>query len=189
MILTNDHLVLAFDTLINYFYNDHQIIEMKDTDLNFPIFLTWNYNNKLRGCLGTFNSLNLISGIKQYTLLSAFKDKRFYPIDANLFSGLSCSISVLFNFTNQSNWNEFKIGKHGIKIEFYDNNLVYSAVYLPNVLTDQNWNKIQSITSLIRKSGYSGKIDDKLLNKIKLQTFESEYKSLDYKDYLFLVNR
>lgn len=189
MILNDNHLILAFDTLINHFDINHQVIHLGDCHINYPIFLTWNFNQRLRGCLGTFNSLNLLKGIKQYSLLSALKDKRFKPIDYSILPGLSCAISVLFNFTSQSNWNEFTIGKHGIKINFLVDHINYNAVYLPNVLTDQNWNKIQSITSLVRKSGYEGNIDEYLLNKIKLQTFESEYRSLSYPDYLFLVNR
>eukprot|EP00694_Reclinomonas_americana_P001305 EC785570.1.p2 GENE.EC785570.1~~EC785570.1.p2 ORF type:complete len:122 (+),score=12.95 EC785570.1:26-391(+) len=36
---------------------------------------------ELRGCIGTFSPLPLGEGLRQYTVQSAFRDRRFYPIE------------------------------------------------------------------------------------------------------------
>lgn len=189
MIIEDKHLILCFDSLINYYDNDHKLTNINnDNNEKYPLFVTWNHNSRLRGCIGTFKSIELVKGLRQYSLISALEDKRFDPINLRILNGLSVSISILHNFQKKQDCFDFKIGLEGIKINFYHNNHHYQSTFLPNVLTEQNWTKEQSIVAAIKKSGYSQKIDKDLYSRINLETFESEYKSMSYKNYLFLVN-
>jgi AMMECR1 domain-containing protein len=45
---------------------------------------------------------------------------------------------------------------HGIKISFVKDFKQFSATYLPGVAAEQGWNKIQTLESLVRKSGFKG---------------------------------
>ena len=46
------------------------------------------------------------------------------------------------------------------------------------------WTKEEALDSLIRKSGYHGIIDQKLLNSISLERYQSEKLTVSYTDYL-----
>ncbi len=50
----------------------------------------------------------------------------------------------------------YKVGLHGILIEFTVSKMVYSATYLPEVASSQRWNQEKAVHSLIRKAGFSG---------------------------------
>ena len=192
-ILNEHHLIYSFDCLVNHFDKYHKIRVNFNHDQHFPLFLTWNtnYGNcisdndfRLRGCIGTFNQIDLKSGLKNYSLISALNDRRFSPIESDEISHLQCTISLLKNFKTKSHYNDFTIGLEGIHIKYFINGKHYSATYLPHVMVEQNWNKFQSIKSLIRKSGYKGVINDDLLHSIILETYETETLSMNYDEFV-----
>lgn len=60
---------------------------------------------------------------------------------------------------------------------------VLSATYLPHVATEQGWGVEDSITSLIRKAGFSGKITDALKRELKLTRYESSMAGMGWREY------
>ncbi|KAG8529184.1 uncharacterized protein KY384_005819 [Bacidia gigantensis] len=128
-----------------------------------PLFITWNTisqrtgNKNLRGCIGTFDSQELSSGLGSYALTAAFNDSRFPPIGASELYSLSCSVTLLMNFTTCSSPFDWTLGVHGIKISFSHHNRRYGSTYLPDVATEQGWTKEDTLASLMKKAGWSGR--------------------------------
>lgn len=114
------------------------------------VFVTLKKNNILRGCIGIISSTDkIINNIHNYTLLSAFNDNRFNPVDKSEINNISYSISLLNETELLNNLDKWKLGLDGIHLNCSNN----SAFYLPQVPIEQNWNKIQTLESLCKKGG------------------------------------
>ena len=55
---------------------------------------------------------------------------------------------------------DWEIGKHGLRISFSWNSRRYGATYLPDVAREQGWTKEDTIVSLMRKAGWSGRREE-----------------------------
>jgi len=160
---------------------------------NSPLFITWTKKSErnkneydLRGCIGSFQELDLHSGLKEYALISALQDSRFSPISLNEIEHLKVSVSLLVEFEEANGWNDWEIGKHGIRIHFTpsDGGRAFSATYLPEVAAEQRWDHRESIVSLVKKSGYRGKVTEKLLSRIRIVRYQSSKHSISYEEYV-----
>ncbi|KAL8187545.1 UNVERIFIED_CONTAM: AMME chromosomal region protein 1-like [Gekko kuhli] len=136
-----------------------------------PLFVTWKTgrDKRLRGCIGTFSAMNLHSGLREYTLTSALKDSRFPPLTREELPKLFCSVSLLTNFEDATDYLDWEVGIHGIRIEFINEKGVKrTATYLPEVAKEQDWDQIQTIDSLLRKGGFKAPITNDFRKTIKL---------------------
>ena len=61
------------------------------------------------------------------------------------------------------------------------------ATYLPEVALQQKWNQEKTIASLVRKTGYTGKIDEELLATISCKRYQSSKQRLTYEEYISIV--
>ncbi|XP_008550257.1 AMMECR1-like protein isoform X1 [Microplitis demolitor] len=153
----------------------------------FPIFVTWMIGKdmRLRGCIGTFNALQLHSGLHEYAATSAFKDSRFNPITREELPRLHVSVSILLHFEDGSDYLDWEIGLHGILIEFYnEKGNKRTATYLPSVPVEQGWDQIQTIDSLLHKGGYRGSVTPDLRRSLKLKRYQCEKITVSYQDYI-----
>lgn len=149
---------------------------------------------ELRGCIGTLNPKPLLTAVGDYALSSALRDRRFQPVTPSEVSNLRVSVSLLvkyepcqdcldwvgtyvgffhrllFSFLRNAKlpWTHIaEVGTHGILIKFWNAKREYSATYLPEVAKDQKWEQKTAVTALIRKSGYTGAIDQDLFDSIQ----------------------
>jgi len=90
---------------------------------NSPLFVTWStvssrpdVSPRLRGCIGCFEPLDLKEGLREYALISAFKDHRFRPIEQKELPKLQCGVSLLTNFEDANSYLDWDVGTHGIYI-------------------------------------------------------------------------
>jgi len=90
----------------------------------------------LCGCKGTYSSIDLREGIRHFALDSALNDSRFSPIKASKLLQCSCSVSILDGFEDCQGYDDWSIGVHGVSIEFLNNSGKYSAIFLPEVMTE-----------------------------------------------------
>jgi uncharacterized protein (TIGR00296 family) len=151
-----------------------------------PLFVTWKIgrDRRLRGCIGTFNAMNLHIGLREYAVTSAFKDSRFTPITRDEFSKLHVSVSILRHFEDGQDYSDWEIGVHGIRIEFHtERGSKRTATYLPEVAPEQGWDRIQTIDSLLRKGGYKGVITNEVRLSIRLTRYQSEKITVSYQEY------
>jgi uncharacterized protein (TIGR00296 family) len=177
----------CFDVLYCHLYQlEPPRVPMFTNDL-YPLFVTWKIgkDKKLRGCIGTFNEMHLHQGLREYAVTSAMKDSRFNPVSREELARLHVSVSILCHFEDAADFLDWEIGIHGIRIEFYnERGARKTATYLPEVPSEQGWDKIQTIDSLLRKGGFKGTVTPEVRRSIRLVRYQSEKMTVGYPDYL-----
>ncbi|KAJ1557641.1 AMME syndrome candidate protein 1 protein [Nowakowskiella sp. JEL0078] len=189
------HCVFCFDVLAAKLLDgrdDDNHVSPGFPDEKMPLFVTWNLvkngRESLRGCIGNFEPLPLHKGLKEYAIISALKDRRFNPISTKELPNLTCAVSLLVNFEKADNHFDWEIGLHGIWIEFRDENgRKRTATYLPEVMEEQGWNKIEAIDSLLKKGGYLSKITEECRQTIVLTRYQSKKHTITYDEYLEFI--
>lgn len=121
-----------------------------------PLFVTWSKKGHLRGCIGTFQELETEEGVKRFASTAAFQDSRFSPISAKELPSLEVSVTLLANFRPISQWDDWKIGEHGLKVNFEVDGGYYSGTFLPSVAPEQGWDKLTTMWYLLRKADFEG---------------------------------
>ena len=113
------------------------------------VFVTLKKNGILRGCIGVIEAEDsLLNNIITSARNSALNDWRFPNVRPEEVDKLEVEISILspFEYTSRE---DIKIGKHGLIVEGRGR----SAIYLPQVATEQGWDFDGWLTSLCRKAG------------------------------------
>lgn len=175
----------CFDTLVNHIDRKGPPKTPSFTNDAYPLFVTWKTGaaRNLRGCIGTFQPMNLHNGLEEYAIQSAMRDGRFNPISRGELNDLYVSVSLLTNFEDAQNYLDWQVGTHGIRIEFTDNGRRRSATFLPEVASEQGWDQMQTIDHLLRKGGFRDTITDLVRESINLTRYRSEKLSVSYNDY------
>lgn len=176
----------CFDVLVNHLNHVPPPKSPCFTNEPFPLFVTWRLGSDkhLKGCIGTFKATNLHSGLRDYAIQSATRDERFQPINRNDLNNLYVSVSILTQFEEASNYLDWEVGVHGIRIEFLsERGGKRSATFLPEVASEQGWNHLQTIDSLLRKGGFKGAITNEVRQSINLTRYQSEKITVSYTDY------
>jgi len=186
MIVSSDMCFFCFDVLSSHLNQCEPPKTPNFPNECFPLFVTWKIGRerRLRGCIGTFNAMNLHIGLREYAITSAFKDSRFSPITRDELSKLHVSVSILRHFEDGQNYADWEIGIHGIRIEFHtEKGSKRTATYLPEVAPEQGWDRIQTIDSLLRKGGYKGVITNEVRLSLRLTRYQSEKITVSYQEY------
>uniref|UniRef100_A0A336M9U5 CSON011986 protein n=1 Tax=Culicoides sonorensis TaxID=179676 RepID=A0A336M9U5_CULSO len=181
-----DMCVFCFDVLHSELHNAGEPRRPNFTNQAFPLFVTWKIgrDKRLRGCIGTFSAMELHTGLREYAITSALKDSRFSPITRDELPRLTVSVSILQDFEDARGHLDWQIGVHGIRIEFTnERGARRTATYLPQVATEQGWDQIQTIDSLLRKGGYRGQITQETRRSIKLTRYTSTECQMTYNEY------
>jgi uncharacterized protein (TIGR00296 family) len=185
--LSDDMIYYCFDALHSHLHKTPDLLRKPSFPNNeFPLFVTWyiGKEKRLRGCIGTFSPLSLHDGLREYAITSALRDTRFSPISKDELSKLNCSVSLLTNFEPAKNWKDWEIGKHGIRIEFFnERGQRRSATYLPEIAAEQEWDHVETIDSLLRKGGYRGPITDDFRHSIDVTRYQSEKMTKSFHDW------
>lgn len=158
--------LFAFETLHNKLTSESTPVSLstfnlvtnsssKDYPVKAPLFITWNKESQLRGCIGTFQPLKIEDGIKRFSLTSALDDPRFPPVNKSELPTLSVSVTLLDNFTTIHLPLDWEIGEHGLKINFTYNHEHYSGTFLPSVAEEQEWDKKTTLWYLLKKASFN----------------------------------
>eukprot|EP01041_Mallomonas_annulata_P000567 gene567-1093_t len=179
----------CFDVLISHFRGLRPGLPSFDISTSCPMFVTLNSvspNDRndvsLRGCIGTLSPKPL-SFLADFTHSSAFRDRRFEPLMEFEMANLEICVSLLVKYEDVEYYLDWEVGLHGILIEFDHNRKKYSATYLPEVASSQQWTQQEAINSLIRKAGFTGPVTDELLLCLKVTRYQSSKASLSYDTY------
>ena len=115
-------------------------------------FVTLHINNQLRGCIGYIIAQKpLFETIVEAAKHSAFGDPRFPELSRAEFDEIEIEISVLSPFETINSYDDIIIGKHGLLLDEGGR-----AVLLPQVATEQNFNRAEFLTALCHKAGLYG---------------------------------
>lgn len=116
-------------------------------------FVTLKIGEELRGCIGEIEPYRpLYQAVTARAVDSAFRDPRFPQLTEEEFRKVEIEISALTPARAVKSWQEIQIGRHGMTITKNGR----SAVFLPQVATEQGWNLEETLTYLSRKAGLSG---------------------------------
>eukprot|EP00252_Welwitschia_mirabilis_P009168 TRINITY_DN2151_c0_g1_i1.p1 TRINITY_DN2151_c0_g1~~TRINITY_DN2151_c0_g1_i1.p1 ORF type:complete len:236 (-),score=23.73 TRINITY_DN2151_c0_g1_i1:20-637(-) len=194
MVSANKEMVVyCFDTLISHYTSDAVPPPAFDGG-EYPFFVTWKKvidgEPHLRGCIGTLEARCILNGFRDFALTSAFRDKRFPPIQAREVPYLECTVSLLVNYESATTYLDWEIGKHGLIVDFTDpNGTRRSATYLPEVAAEEGWTKKQTINSLMYKAGYMGLITESLRKSARVTRYQSTLYTMHYEDYVTYVKK
>jgi AmmeMemoRadiSam system protein A len=116
-------------------------------------FVTLRAGGRLRGCIGhIMASRPLADTVREMAVSSAFEDPRFPPLREAEWAQIKVEISVLSPFEPVTDVTLIKVGVHGIMIRKGSR----SGLLLPQVATEQGWDRETFLTQTCYKAGLSG---------------------------------
>jgi len=113
-------------------------------------FVTLKKHGELRGCIGHITAdapLGWVVG--SMAIQAAMNDPRFPPLRLEEFAGVEIEISVLTVPRPVGGAGEIVVGRDGVIL----NKNRHSAVFLPQVATEQGWDRDAMLDQLCRKAG------------------------------------
>ncbi|WP_372366801.1 AmmeMemoRadiSam system protein A [Candidatus Uabimicrobium sp. HlEnr_7] len=115
-------------------------------------FVTYKKQQRLRGCIGSiFPTCPLHEEITKQAIHAAAEDPRFPPIQDSELTQISTELTILSIPFSIKTPKEFIIGEHGIILRKNG----YSAVFLPQVALEQDWDTEETLINLSLKAGLS----------------------------------
>jgi MEMO1 family protein len=120
--------------------------------LQFPqgVFVTLKQHGELRGCIGRLvGDFPLGLTTSWMAVQAAEYDSRFSPVSLKELGGLEIEISVMTPMKPISKPSEIVIGRDGVVIQKSGR----SAVFLPQVATEQGWGLSEMLDNLCLKAG------------------------------------
>tara|TARA_A100001015_G_C15001350_1_gene718642 strand:+ start:753 stop:2207 length:1455 start_codon:yes stop_codon:yes gene_type:complete len=184
---------------IKYLLEEFMKKTIIETSIEYGIFVTIENNDKLRGCIGQFEPENVGRLIAKQTLISAFRDTRFWdnmiteselPKLSYKINFLNKPVQIYPNNSNKSTYDvvkeNLKIAKikehpvigHGITLYFGERRATYLASVLPelgiDIIDSSNFKKLEI---RLRNKAFRGNIEDINITKIEIyycQEFEED---------------
>ena len=118
---------------------------------------------------------------------SALEDTRFDPITLKELPKLECAITILTDFEPAEGPMAWEIGVHGLRISFVYHGRRMGATYLPDVAKEQGWTKEETLVSLMRKAGWTGKKDDWSKVRLDVVTYRGTKACVTWEEYKDLL--
>jgi AmmeMemoRadiSam system protein A len=130
-----------------------------------------NSDGTLRGCIGNIEPFEpLLESVPHNARNAAFHDPRFPPIASlDELKEITIEVSVLTPPEIIASIDDFIVGKHGIIMRKHNR----GAVFLPQIPTEQEWDRDTTLTNLSLKAGLSA--DAWKDNDCVFRVFESSY--------------
>jgi len=113
-------------------------------------FVTLHKQGALRGCIGNIHGnrpLNIT--IEEMAAAAAFEDPRFTPVTEKELQNIDIEVSALTPLRKIDRVEEIEVGKHGIYIK----KGYHSGLLLPQVATEQGWNRTTFLEQTCHKAG------------------------------------
>ena len=118
-------------------------------------FVTLHKHGALRGCIGYVEAIKpLYKTVQEMAIAAAFQDPRFPGLKADEFNNIEIEISVMSPLEKITDVNKIEVGKHGIIIKSGFN----SGLLLPQVATEQGWDRDTFLEHTCYKAGLPGNI-------------------------------
>ncbi|MGQ9625358.1 MAG: AmmeMemoRadiSam system protein B, partial [Anaerolineae bacterium] len=113
-------------------------------------FVTLKKHGELRGCIGRLIAENpLYLTVQRVAIEAAVADARFIPVASEELKDIELEISVLSSLRQIDSPKKIKVGEHGVILVKYNQ----QAVFLPQVATEQGWDREEMLANLCLKAG------------------------------------
>jgi AmmeMemoRadiSam system protein B/AmmeMemoRadiSam system protein A len=146
-------LAFARETLSRFLLTDTlPLARGFDPKLQQPqgVFVTLKKKGELRGCIGRIiGDEPLCKLVGTMAIQSALNDRRFRPVTADELGEIDIEISVLTPPKQVSGAKDIVVGRDGVLISKDGR----SAVFLPQVATEQGWSREEMLDNLCLKAG------------------------------------
>ena len=122
-------------------------IDSPHLNLKRGVFVTLTNKGMLRGCIGHFGQdLPIWQIAQQMAIAAATEDYRFAynPVTIKEMVQIDIKISILSDLVKVDSYKDIEVGKHGVWVKMGGR----SGTYLPEVATEQGWNRTQMLESL-----------------------------------------
>jgi AmmeMemoRadiSam system protein A len=114
-------------------------------------FVTLRKKEQLRGCIGHIIAhMPLYKCVASVARSAALEDPRFSPVSPAEYDSLHFEISVLTPPEDVKDPEEIVVGQDGVIINYGG---MYQGVFLPQVPTEQGWDRIEYLDNLCYKAG------------------------------------
>ncbi len=138
-------------------------------------FVTIHKHGQLRGCIGYIEAIKpLYVTIQEMAEAAALNDHRFPPVAPEELPSLDLEISVLTPLKKIDDVKEIEIGKHGILLK----KGYHQGVFLPQVATEQGWDRTTFLNQICFKAGvpdpYCWKAEDAEIYVFSAEVFEEK---------------
>ena len=131
-------------------------------------FVTLTRDGRLRGCIGYIEGIKpLVEAVVDNAASAATGDPRFPPVGEDELADLHVEVSALTPLRPVDGPGEIEIGRHGIVLAKAGR----QAVFLPQVATEQGWDRDTTLENLALKAGLPG---DAWRQDCRFQIFEAE---------------
>jgi len=94
----------------------------------------------------------LYETVREMARSAAFEDPRFAPVSREELDSIEIEITALSPMRKIASVEEIEVGRHGIHIQ----KLWRSGVFLPQVATEQGWDRDQLLEEVCYKAGLPG---------------------------------
>jgi AmmeMemoRadiSam system protein B/AmmeMemoRadiSam system protein A len=146
-------LSLARKTLTRIFLTDTvPLARGCNANLQQPrgVFVTLRNKGELRGCIGRMvGDEPLCKLVSAMAIQAAFHDSRFRPLGADEMKDITIEISVLTPMKPVAGASDIVVGRDGVLLRKKGR----SAVFLPQVPTEQGWDRDEMLDHLCLKAG------------------------------------
>jgi len=118
----------------------------------YAVFVTLHKHGKLRGCMGhTIADKALIAAVEESAKLACSRDPRFSPVKPKELDDIDYEVTILSRMKRVLDPNEVEPGRDGVLLRVGYN----SGLFLPQVATEQGWDRKTLLEQLGRKAGLS----------------------------------
>lgn len=97
------------------------------------------------------------------------------------------SVSILTDFEPAQDPLDWIIGIHGLRISFTYHGRQLGATYLPDVPPEQGWTKEETLQSLMRKAGWSGRKAEWHKVQLSVIRYKGTKAHVTYKEYQEMI--
>jgi MEMO1 family protein len=131
------------------------------------VFVTLKKHGELRGCIGHLGEdVPLCRAVGSMALQAAFQDHRFRSVEVAEMKNIVIEISALTPMHAIADPSEIVVGRDGVFLRRAGR----SAVFLPQVATEQGWSREEMLNHLCRKAGLDS---DSWREGAELSTFQA----------------
>lgn len=97
-------------------------------------------------------------------------------------------MTLLTDFEPAASAMDWTLGVHGLRISFVYHGKRMGATYLPDVAVEQEWTKEETVTSLMRKAGWTGRKEEWRKVELSVVRYKGTKATVSWEEYRDLVD-
>lgn len=96
-------------------------------------------------------------------------------------------MTLLTDFEPAENPMDWTLGVHGLQIDFVYHHRRMGATYLPDVPLEQGWTREETLVSLMRKAGWTGRRDEWKKIALRVTRYKGSKSTVSWEEYRKLM--